>query len=278
MSNTDQIEYWNTRAAESWVALQEHLDSVFAPLTEVALGAAAPAAGEHVIDVGCGCGATTLRLGALVGRSGHVLGLDVSQPMAARARERVAAAGLGNVEIRVEDASTAALPPADLLFSRFGVMFFDDPAAAFGHLRGAMRPGGRMLCAVWRPVAENPWFKVPMDAVRGLFPALPPQDPNAPGPFAFADAERVRGIMAAAGWRDVKLTPRDVGMPVAGAGETDRAAAFSLRIGPVARMLAEADPALRPQVEAAIASALRPFDGPSGVVLPGAFWLISGVA
>ena len=277
-SNAAQIAFWNEQAGENWTAFQEHLDRVFAPLTAIAMGAAAPMAGEHVLDTGCGCGATTLELARLVGPTGHVLGLDVSQPMATRARERIAAAGLTNAEVLIADASTASLPAVDLLFSRFGVMFFADPVAAFANLRRAMRPSGRLLCAVWRPLAENPWFHVPLTAVRDLLPPQPPPEPFAPGPFAFADSERVTGLLAQAGWRDVDMTPHNVAMPMALRNEIAQATEFAMRIGAVARLLAEADPELRTRAQAAIAQAMQAHNGPEGIVLVGSIWLLSARA
>jgi SAM-dependent methyltransferase len=281
----DQAAYWNGKAGETWTALQERIDAVFAPLTAAALDAAAPTANERVLDIGCGCGATVLALAHRVGPGGQVLGLDVSEPMAARARERIAAAGLANAAVRVADAAAhdfAGSGGADLLFSRFGVMFFADPAAAFRNLRRALRPGGRLLFAVWRPMAENGWFTVPLDAGRPLLPPQPPPEPGAlpyvPGPFAFADPDRVRGILAEAGWQDVALAPRDVPMRIAPPGQVDAAAEFATRVGVLARALADADPALRARVRQAVADALRPHDGPDGVVLSGAIWLVSARA
>jgi SAM-dependent methyltransferase len=276
--NADQIAYWNTRAGDSWVAMQEKLDRQFAPLTAILLEAAAPRPGEHVLDIGCGCGDTTLQLARLVAPSGLVTGADISHPMTTRAKARIAEAGIANASVIVADASTADLPPADLLFSRFGVMFFADPVAAFANLRKAMKPGGRMLCAAWRPMPESAWFSVALAAARTVLPPLPPADPLAPGPFAFADPARVTGILSLAGWTDPVMTPRDVKLAVAGPGEVAEAADFAMRIGPVARMLAEADPALAPAVREAIAEAFAPYDGPGGVQLGGAIWLMSARA
>ena len=222
--NAAQIAYWNDRAAVTWTAMQDRLDAMFTPLTAIVVDAAAPAAGERVIDVGCGCGATVLELARRVGPDGRVLGVDVSEPMAARAQERIAAAGFGNAEVKVSDASTFgfAAGQADLLFSRFGVMFFADPAAAFANLRRGMRPGGRLLFACWRPMIDNPWFLVPTQAAAHLLPPAPAMEPNAPGPFAFADADRVRRILGTAGWSDVVLTRQDVPMRVAGPAKSLR--------------------------------------------------------
>ena len=278
--NADQIAYWNAKAAETWTAFQTRLDAVFAPLTAVAMEAAAPAPGERVIDVGCGCGATVLELASRVGAAGHVLGLDISIPMAERARERIAAAGFAQAEVLVSDASSHGFTQAqtDLLFSRFGVMFFDDPAAAFANLRRAMRPGARMLCAVWRPMLENSWFSVPLAAARPLLPPQPTPDPLAPGPFAFSTQDRVHAVLGEAGWRGIEMQARDVPMTIAGPGQIAEAAEFATRIGSLARILAETEAPVRAHAEAAVAEALLGHDSPAGVVLGGAIWLVSARA
>jgi len=275
--NTAQIAYWNDRAAVTWTALQDRLDAMFVPLTALALDAAAPASGERVVDVGCGCGATVLELARRVGPDGRVLGVDVSEPMAGRARDRIAASGLGNAQVLVSDASTQPFEPghADLLFSRFGVMFFADPAAAFANLRRAMRPSGRLLFACWRPMAENTWFSVPAQAAAHLLPPSEPMDPEAPGPFAFASPDRVRRVLGAAGWSDVALTRQDVPMRLAGPGQIQEAAEFATRVGALARALADATPDVKARAADAIAAALPAHDGPAGVCLSGSIWLVS---
>ncbi len=278
--NAAQIAAWNDRAGDNWTALQERLDAMFAPLTAAALTAAAPKGGERVIDIGCGCGATLLELASRVGSEGRVLGVDVSEPMAGRARERIAAAGLGNAEVLVSDAASHAFPQAaaDLLFSRFGVMFFADPAAAFANLRRAMRPGGRLLFVAWRALSDNAWFSVPLEAARPLLPPQPAPEPDAPGPFAFADEGRVRAILSQAGWRDIELRRRDVPIPVAGPGQIADATELATRLEAVARMLAEADADLRAPVRNAVAEALRAHDSPAGITLGGSVWLVSALA
>lgn len=275
--NEAQIAYWNDRAAVSWTALQEYIDAMFAPLTTLALDAAAPATGEHVVDVGCGCGASVLELARRVGPNGRVLGVDVSQPMAARARERIAAASLANAQVEVSDASAHAFEAnsADLLFSRFGVMFFAEPSAAFANLRRAMRQGGRLHFVAWRTLAENPWFSVPLEAAGNLLPPLPAAEPGTPGPFAFADADRVSRILTNAGWADVTLTRQDVALRLAGPGQISKAAEFATRMGALARALADMQPQARAPVTQAVAEALRAYDGPNGVCLAGSVWLAS---
>ncbi|WP_191970260.1 class I SAM-dependent methyltransferase [Methylobacterium planeticum] len=278
--NAAQIAYWNDRAGETWAELQARIDANFSALTALALEAAAPQAGERVIDIGCGCGATVLDLARRVGPTGSVLGVDVSEPMAARARARIAAAGLAQAQVQVADAAAGAFDwtGADLMFSRFGVMFFAEPAAAFAHLRRQMRPGGRLLFACWRPLAENPWFTVPLEAGRPFLPPQPPADPTAPGPFAFADPERVRQVLATAGWREIGVSPREAPMRMADADDLDGAAAFATRVGALARLLADSEPETHRAVKRAVREALRAHDGPDGIALTGSVWLVSARA
>ena len=180
----------------------------------------------------------------------------------------------------ISDAATAALPKADadLLFSRFGVMFFVDPTAAFTNLRLAMRPGGRLLFAAWRPLADNPWFACRWTPhVRCCRRSLH-VDPNAPGPLAFADAERVRRILTTAGWHDITAVRHDVPMRLSDPGKPDQATEFATRVGPLSRLLAEAGPDLHARARSAVAEALKSFDGPDGVSLTGSIWLVSARA
>ncbi len=277
--NAAQVAYWNSPASAGWLAEQERFDALFAPLTEAALDLAAPRPGERAVDVGCGCGATVLALARRVGPSSGVLGLDVSERLVGRARERIAEAGLG-AAARVDLADAAShpfAPEADLLFSRFGVMFFADPAAAFANLRRALRPSGRMVFAAWRPLLDNPLFLVPVKAARArvALPEEPPPEPGAPGPFAFDDPARVRGILDAAGWRGVEIAPHDTALRLAATGDAEEAARMTTRVGPLARALAEAGPDAREAAVAAVADALRGYDRPEGVVMPGAVWLVS---
>ena len=164
--NAEQVRYWNEVAGPRWVRFQEGLDRQLAALAEAALGRAAPAPGEAVLDVGCGCGATTLELGRRVGGSGRALGVDISRPMLERARARAqAAGGAGRLRRGRRADGEFEAGAFDLLFSRFGVMFFTDPAAAFANLRRALRPGGRVAFLCWQRFADNPWMLVPLGAV-----------------------------------------------------------------------------------------------------------------
>lgn len=274
-ANHDQIAQWNAEAGRNWTAEQERLDKLIAAYGEAALKAAAARAGERVIDVGCGCGETSLVLADAVGGSGRVVGVDVSEPMLARARER--GEGIAQLRFELGDASRADLGgPYDLLFSRFGVMFFDASADAFSHMRAAMTPGGRLAFVCWRSVMENAWAFLPAGVGRRLIGA-PQQaaDPHAPGPFAFADADRVRAILEEAGWKGVRIEAFDAPMPL-GADARD-AALCTGKVGPLAAMLREAEDK-RAAVMDALTEALKAYETPAGVSLPGATWIVSAMA
>ena len=187
--NADQVAYWNGDAGDKWARLQARLDGLFVPISAAAVAAAAPCQGEHALDIGCGCGATVLALAEGVGPLGRVTGVDISAPMLAVAEHRIAASALTQAAVLKADAATEPFAPGsfDLAFSRFGVMFFDAPVEAFINIHRALKPGGRLVFACWRPFKTNPWFSVPY---RAAVPHLPEQErpePEAPGPFAFAD-------------------------------------------------------------------------------------------
>jgi SAM-dependent methyltransferase len=266
-SNQEQIEYWNERAGETWAELQDRLDALLAPLSAAGLAAARVRPGERVLDVGCGCGDTTIAL-STVGAS--VLGVDVSAPMLARARSRDA-----SIEYQQADAATTDFARAfDLVFSRFGVMFFDDPTAAFKNLYNALKPGGRLLFVCWQPPAVNPWMAT---AGRAIAPYLPPSDeapnPRAPGPFAFADARYVEQILQDAGFSEIQINAHEESLKVA--DTLAEAVQFQTRVGPAARVMAELEGDQRAQALAAVEEALRPFDAEDGLHLDSAVWLVS---
>ncbi len=276
-ANPEQKTYWNEQAGPVWVAFQERLDRQIGPHGERALARLAPAPGERVLDLGCGCGDSSLVLAARVAPGGSVLGLDLSEPMLSRARERAAAARLTNVTFRAADVQTAALEAGafDAAFSRFGVMFFADPAAAFRNVRSALRPGGRLVFVCWRPVAENPWVTVPMAAAAPLLTLPPPAPPDAPGPFSFADAARVQGILAAAGFGEIAIEPAELSMSPGG-GDPDEAAETFLDVGPLGSALreAKADAGLRERVRTAVRKAFEPHLRAGRVELGSAIWLV----
>ncbi len=273
--NAQQIEYWNEMSGARWVEMNDVIDAQLSPLGEAAMEYAAIANGERVLDVGCGCGQTSLQLADRVGDTGSVLGVDISAVMLERARER--AAGRANTEFRNADAQIASFAgDRDLLFSRFGVMFFASPEAAFSNLLTALRPGGRLTCLTWQALGANPWMLVPLTAAaKHLPPGGPPPDPTAPGPFAFADATRVEGILTAAGFEQVAHESLERELLVGGGRSLDETVAFVLQLGPVGAALREVDDELRARVVAEIRVALEPFHDGSGVRMPAAAWIVS---
>ena len=271
--NAAQIEHWNGPAGETWVKLQARLDTQLAPLGRLAMDLAAVRTGEAILDVGCGTGETTLELSRRVGPGGKVLGVDVSRPMLSLARQRLKDAGFPQTRFEEGDAQNHAFARGnfDLVFSRFGIMFFADPVAAFGNLRSALKNEGRLAFVCWRPVAENPWVAVPMAAAFRHIPRPPPSEPGAPGEFAFADRDRVHAILSGSGFRDITIEPEDM---LIGGASLEVTVDTTLSMGPVAAALREADPGKRPPVEDAVRRALAPYDGSDGVRLGAGVWVV----
>ena len=274
--NAREVQYWNSTVTRPWAEMHEPIDRLFAGLTQTALEFADPRPGERVVDIGCGSGTTMLELARRVGPSGYVLGADISQHLVDKARERIAAAGLSQARVSLCDVSTHsfAADSFDLAFSRFGVMFFSDPTATFINLRSGMKRGGRLAFAVFRTPQENPWGTAPVAAVRHLLPPLTPPGPDDPGQFAWADPARVRRILEGAGFEDVSLTRHDPAMRLAGPGGATEAADFAMNIGPIARAMSNASPPDPDAVRSGLEAFFNSHDGPQGIVLPGALWIV----
>jgi SAM-dependent methyltransferase len=269
-SNAAQIEYWNASAGETWARFQEALDRQVEPLGLAAMDVLCPAKGEDIVDIGCGCGQTSLGLAARVRPTGSVVGVDISQPMLDVALRRPRAADL-QVTFRKLDAQTGDLGASlfDAAFSRFGVMFFSDPVAAFANIRASLKPDGRLAFVCWRTPNENPWMQAPLQAALPLLPPLAPQDPTAPGPFAFADPSRVHSILTDAGYGSVTINPFDADI---GGEDLDQALKLALRIGPLGRALRE-HPEFVGNVTDAVRDLLSKYLTSNGVRMPAAVWI-----
>jgi SAM-dependent methyltransferase len=258
----------------AWAEVRELLELQLAPLGRRAMTALAPHPGECVLDIGCGGGETALDLAGAVAPDGTVVGIDLSAAVLAFARQ--AAKGCKRVRFVQADAQAFPFEPAafDAAFSRFGVMFFADPTAAFVNIRRCLRPNGRLAFVCWRALEENPLDIVPLRAASPHLPPQPAHDPEAPGPFAFANRDRVRSILQSAGFAEIEITAHDEQV---GSGDLDAMLAVCSRVGALGKILRE-NPELRPAALPAVRSALAAHDGPDGVRLNAATWVVTARA
>ena len=276
MAIVDQFEYWNNDGGARWTKFAERTTTLFIPLTDALLRSANPQPGEHVLDVGCGTARTTVELAKAVG-SGRVVGLDISRVILDAARANVERSGAKNIDLILSDAATQAFTERfDLLFSQFGVMFFDDPVAAFRNLRRALKPSGRVAFACWRSMEENPWFSIPLAEAKRFAPPLPPVPPETPGPMAFADGKRVERILTEAGFSDITVVPHDEQLMIGSLAQLDDAKFMLSRIGPAGRLLDSVDENSRRAAEDAIGIALQKRASADGMRLGSGIWLVSG--
>lgn len=275
MANEQMAEIWNGPASSAWVTAAERYDAMLESPTRLLLEAAQLQAGEQVLDVGCGAGALTREAAAAAGHGGAVTAVDISAPLLAYAAAQPAPAGAAPIEWLEADAQTHRLPPAayDAVVSRFGVMFFDDPTAAFANLRASARPGGRLAAVVWQAAPLNEWVLLPMGAIipHVGFPDLPP--PGAPGPFAFGDADLLRGVLTDAGWQgvDLQAVTTTVRMP----GDADAVVRHYVEDTFGQMALAKATPEQRDAALAAMREAIAPRVADGGVELGAAVWVVT---
>lgn len=278
--NSDMAEYWNDRAGPNWVRYQRQLDGQIHALGEVVMDRATLQPGQQVLDIGCGCGDSALGLARRVNPGGSVQGVDISAPMLDHARQRAALEPALNLRFDKADAQTHKFPPAafDHAFSRFGVMFFDDPVAAFGNIRSALKETGRLSFICWRGLDENPWMSLAL-GVASEFVAPPEAiPPGAPGPFMLAEPGRVHEILGAAGYADISVAPLNEEIYLSGPGTVAEAAQHTCRMGPVARVLADSDDDTKRQVEAALNTMLAPYHDGTGVRMTSSCSIVSAGA
>lgn len=276
-SNRAQLVYWNGPMGHMWADKQEKRDRDHVPMTEALLKLAAASPGEHVLDIGCGSGTTTLRLAEQVGAGGSATGIDLSGPMLAVAERR--ARDTGSIARFIEaDATDYPFAPKslDLATSQFGVMFFADPVAALANVFAGLKEGGRIAFVCWRASTENPWSAVPEGAAKPLLPPTEPSPPDAPGRYAFANPDRVKSILLTAGFHAPDIHKFDARIHL---GDTpEEAASSSIDGGPLARTLAEVDDETRKSVREAVTARLAREMGPGGIYLTAACWLVAAKA
>lgn len=266
---------WAGEKGRFWAEHADWFSTLFHEFETALVSGAAFAAGERVLDVGCGGGDVALAAAEAVGPTGSVLGVDLSADELDVARVRAAQRGLDNVEFREADAGEDDLgpEPVDVICSRFGVMFFSDPVAAFTHLRAAARPDGRLAFACWQSVDDNEWMTVPGRAIDAVLPLSPPPPPGSPGGFAFSDPDHVRGILGDAGFTDVAL--EDVRRTIHLGSSLDQALGFIQRMDYARAVLDPAPPEVAADAIDRVRRALADHAGPDGGVdLPGRVWLV----
>ncbi len=276
--NAAQIQFWNETAGQKWVNYQETISAHARPFGLLAMDRASVLSGERVLDVGCGCGDTTVELARRVEKTGQLTGIDLSSIMLARARESAEDLGLTHVRFINADAQTYAFQPQsfDLFYSRFGIMFFTDPQAAFGNLLGALRPGGRFAFVCWQEFKKNLWAVVPTESVARYI-EVPPSIPDVPGPFAFANRDRLEGILSKAGFHQIGFEESVKDVPIGGGGGLDVAVDFLYQMGPAAAAIRQAG---QPEKRGVLLDALRegvaPYQTPQGVHMQAAIWIVTG--
>jgi ubiquinone/menaquinone biosynthesis C-methylase UbiE len=274
--NQAQIDFWNGPTGQKWAKHQTDMDRNLADIGLAALALANAQPGERVLEIGSGNGSLSLALAETVGPKGDVLGVDVSQPMLAIARARIQAPNIRFIE--ADAAVYPFQPDRDLIFSRFGVMFFAEPAAAFANIHKAAAQGARLAFVSWRKVEENEWAIMPYLAAKPFLPDQPPVDPHAPGPFAFADKDRTRAILAEAGFRDIAIEPFNGHMRLGHSAEQAAIQLTSL-MGPTSRALRDVDDETRAKARDAIAKKMASFQGSAPEIAPGtACWLVTAKA
>jgi len=267
----EQIEIWNGRSGRAWVESQALLDDLFKRFEPLLVDAVAAVHARRVLDIGCGTGATSLAIARSLGADGACTGLDVSEPMLALARARAEQEGLRIRFIRA-DAQTYAFEPAafDMLVSRFGVMFFDDPVEAFANLRRAAAPGAALRMIAWRSAAENAFMTTAERAAAPVLPNLPPRRPDGPGQFAFGNRSHVEHTLARSGWHAIDIVPIDIPCSV----PADQLQTYVTRLGPVGQLLPELDEHTREDVIRTVTAAFDQYIQDGHVRFTAACWML----
>jgi len=276
IANAAQAEIWG-KTGPLWLRMQKQLDLHVNNHGLRGIDAADPSPGEAVLDIGCGAGTSSFQIAERLGPSGSVLGADISSTMVEGAVERAKTAGGDNVSFMVADAQVHTFDqPFDLVFSRFGVMFFADPPAAFANIRAALKPTGRITFVCWQSPMKNSWIASPLQAARPLLPESYGTDPNAPGPFSMADPDGIKSLLGEAGFSDIAVDGFEAKVNLG--EDADAATDFMTGLLPGVGPLAQTDPPLAKKVHAAIRDALVPFAGPDGVEMDSATWIVTARA
>lgn len=275
MPNEEQTEYWSGKGGEHWVAEAERYDAMIREFGKALLAAADPQPGERALELGCGNGALAVATAERLGPDGRLTAVDVSAPMLDLARSRADAAGLTNVEFVEADVQTYPFEPDgyDFAFSRFAVMFFDDPDAAFGNVAVAVRPGGRVAFTCWQELFANQWVMIPAAAALEYVPMPDLGEPGGPGPFSLAEPDRVRSLLEGAGFTDPSVEALEA--PVRVGADVEDAVAYYRMSDFAETLFADVDDDTAAKAWEAVSGAIAPYATPEGVTLPGGAWLVT---
>lgn len=268
--NTMQDTYWNSAAGQKWVDFQDEMDSLLETVKDQLLAKTSIQKGEHILDIGCGTGAATRDAARLAGVEGSIIGADISTLLLDCAKQVATDPDAAPIEYLLADGQTHGFAEnsLDLLLSRFGVMFFSDPVAAFTNMTRALKPGGRVSFVSWSYMNENPWFQIPRDVAVDQLGSVAPADPHAPGPTAFADLERVSGILRDAGLQEVTAVNEKIDLFYEGTLEA--ATYLACNVGPVMRVVKELDgsPDDVKAISQKITTKMQNFVVPGGLSIP----------
>jgi len=273
--NAPQIEYWNGPAGDKWARLADSQDIMLETLGSAAMGACDIQSGHTVLDVGCDSGMTSIEIARRVGAEGHVIGVDISTPMLNVGRTRLETLKIDGVSFENKDVANYPFEAGmfDRVFSRFGVMFFIDPIAAFTNIRSGLKSNGRLAFVCWQALNKNLWLEIPFKIALQHLPAPPPVKPDTPGPLAFADPDRVREILSSAGFCDINLESLETRLPL----EIDVPASVEklVQLGPTGRLLGNAPEDVKARIADDLGVAIAKFQTNSGVMIDSAAWIVS---
>lgn len=270
-------EFWNGEGGEKWVHFQESIDAHLLPFGQEAIAAAAIGDGESVLDIGCGSGDTTLQLARYVGQNGRVLGVDISEPILELANNKIISADQSNIRFERGDAQIFRFEEEsfDVIFSRFGVMFFDDPISAFKNLHRALKSNGKIAFICWQSVQNNEWITFPLTVVAKHVSLPTPLSEDEPGPMSFATPEKVRRVLGSAGFSNIEINAFNA--PFTVGNSIDSSVEFLTQLSPVGGAIgrSSADDTIKSQITADLLDALTPYDTDHGVTMGAATWIVT---
>ena len=274
--NAKQKDFWSGKGGDYWVEKQSEMDIMLNPLGEKALAKLDLQSNYKVLDIGCGCGATTLEIAHIVSE-GAVTGLDISVPMLDKAKSEAKIQGIANVDFKVVDVQVEQLAyeEYDSVYSRFGVMFFDDPFEAFKNIFSSVKVGGELSFVCWQDPSLNPWQSLSLQVIRGYLD-MPSPPPRSPGPFAFHEKDYVKEILEKSGFSNISFDDNQENITMFAGKSLEEASEDYLAINPVVtEMLKDSTDDLKSEIVESLKEAFSGFHRGDGLVFPSATWVVS---